>query len=185
MMKNMRCTVKVLPKKERLLKYKMFAVAFSYPNGIFSDFFPKEEKEKLALEYDKLFRAKEIWPYTSEYAIENEFQRANQLADISGFYRAFGLETDSQRPDFLATELEFMHYLIFKEDYALSRNIKDGRKKALLCSDAQRKFFNTHLYTAAKIIAEKIISNTQDNFYQNIAKDLINFLDSERKIFAR
>ena len=59
---------------ERLLKYKELSAAFSYP-----------EKEELRLEYDRLFRLSEIWLYGAEYTAENEFQRANELSDISGF----------------------------------------------------------------------------------------------------
>ena len=79
-----------------MLKYKMLAEAFSYP-----------KEEGLQLEYDRLFRQGEVWLYGLEYAIENEFQRAQGLADINGFYRAFGLETDKERPDSLVCELEF------------------------------------------------------------------------------
>src|SRR3989338_1183347 len=124
--------------QERLLKYRELAAAFSYP-----------KKEELRLEYDRHFRFSEIWLYGAEYTAENEFQRVKQLSDISGFYRAFGLQVDKERPDALSCELEFMHYLIYKELYCLKRNLNQAEEKAGVCHDAQKKFFQAHLYPAA------------------------------------
>lgn len=147
-----------------MLTYKRFAEAFSYP-----------KEEKLQLEYDCIFRQGEIWPYGLEYVIENEFQRAQGLADINGFYRAFGLETDKERPDSLVCELEFMHYLIVKE-----LNAPD-KEKARLCQEAQKKFFFTHLYPQAKLISQKIIERAENKFYKESAQELAAFLEKEEK----
>ena len=150
--------------KERFLKYKRFADAFSYPRGW-----------TLRLEYDRLFRKTQLWLYGSEYKIENEFQRVRDLADISAFYRAFGLETDKDRPDALSCELEFMHYLIFKETNAPSE------EKSSICWDAQRKFFREHLYPAATKIAREVTLKTENKFYREISKELEKFLEEEKK----
>lgn len=165
--------------KERMLKYKTFAVAFSYPDNGFLTFFPAllKEKDRLISEYDRLFRAGEVWLYAAEYIAENEFQRSQCLADIMGFYQAFGLEPDKERPDSLPSEFEFMHYLIFKEMNA------PAKEKSLLCRDAQKKFFQEHLYPAAKRIARAIMQKTKINFYREVAKDLLEFLASEEEIF--
>ncbi len=165
--------------KERLSKYKNLAVAFSYPEGGFFDFFPEAsgEKEGLVREYDRLFRAKDIWLYGTEYMSEHEFQRSNYLADISGFYKAFGVETNIERPDALNAELEFMHYLIFKEAKAPTP------EKAEICLDAQRKFFTEHLSPAAKAITQKILAAAENPFYKNAASELIDFLAQEEEFF--
>lgn len=146
----------------RMLKYKALAAAFSYPDD-----------KSLFSEYDRLFRQKEIWLYGAEYIAENEFQRSNLLSDISGFYKAFGLQTDKDRPDFLVSELEFMYYLIHKELKA------PDKEKASVCRDAAKKFFNEHLYAAAKKIAEKIISQGGKGFYSEASRDLLEFLEAE------
>ena len=171
--------------QERLFAYKMFSAVFNYPGDTFLSFFPEENKERLLAEYDLLFRASEIWLYTVEYMAENEFQRVNYLADISGFYRAFGLETDKERPDFLNVELEFMHFLIFKQMYALSSKIGSPKEKAAICQDAQEKFFNTYLYPGAKKIAEKIISQGEAGFYKRKAVEMLEFLESEMKYIGK
>jgi TorA maturation chaperone TorD len=168
--------------KERLLKYKTFSVAFAYPDDDFFSYFPGWgfRIEELTLLYDQLFRAKGIWLYTTEYLAKNEFEKSRLLADIMGFYRAFGLQPDKERPDCLSTELEFMHYLMFKEMYALTHKIEEQEKKADLCQDAQAKFFHTHLYPGAKNIAQNLISQEEDSFYKKVASELLMFLESEK-----
>lgn len=161
--------------ENRMLAYKAFAAAFIYP----------KEKE-MQRKYDELFRAKEIWLYGAEYTLKTEFQRANYLSDIMGFYRAFGLDTDKDRPDLLSNELEFMYYIIFKKCHALrNKGIKDAKEKASICADAQKKFFTEHLYPAAKKIAERIIANPEKNFYSKKANEMLKFLESEKKYFKR
>ncbi|GFP18844.1 hypothetical protein HKBW3S03_00349 [Candidatus Hakubella thermalkaliphila] len=174
--------------RERILKYKRLAVALSYPDGDFMVFFPELSpwRDELVAEYDRLFRVDEIWLYGTEHLAENEFQRASMLADIMGFYRAFGLEPSKDRPDSLACELEFMHYLIFKRLYALESNhIAHAPEKALVCLDAQKKFFTEHLYSAAKKIAGSIISQTENAFYREIAQEMLTFLESEARFLER
>lgn len=167
--------------KERLSKYKSLAVAFSYPQGGFFDFFPEAsgEKEGLVREYDRLFRAKDIWLYGTEYISEHEFQRSNYLADISGFYKAFGVEIHSDRPDSLEALLEFMHYLIYKEINAPST------EKAQICLDAQKKFFNEYVSPAARAIAEKVIAQTENQFYKDVSSQMTEFLIEEENTLKK
>lgn len=178
------CTDSVSPDKERIPMYKIFAVAFSYPDDRLKDFFSftAEEKKELISEYDRLFRASNIWLYGTEHVALNEFQRARYLSDIMGFYKAFGVEPDKDRPDSLNIELEFMQYLVFKRLQALKNNSEEN---AFVCLDAQKKFFNEHLYPAAKKIAEAIISKSKNSFYVEISNIMLKFLESERKFFGR
>lgn len=181
-------SVSLDPDRERMLKYKRFAVALSYPDGDFMAFFPELSpwRDLLVAEYDRLFRLDEIWLYGTEHVAENEFQRASMLADIMGFYRAFGLEPSKDRPDSLACELEFMHYLVFKRLYALENNdIDDAAEKALVCLDAQKNFFTEHLYSAAKKVVGSIVSQTENTFYLEIAQEMLTFLESEARFLGR
>lgn len=171
--------------KERMLEYKAFAMAFSYPDDGLIEVFPElsSKKEDMISEYDRLFRASEVWLYGTEYLSMNEVQRSRSLADIMGFYRAFGLEPDTDRPDSLSCELEFMHYLILKGIHAAnSGDGADAKEKADICLDAQRKFFTEHLHPAAEKIAEAIMSKSSNDFYVNISKEMLEFLESEKKL---
>jgi TorA maturation chaperone TorD len=110
--------------------------------------------EELRSEYDRVFGlvlSRECPPYETEYYPSAEpFFRAQQLADIAGFYRAFGLQTAKatpERPDHLSLELEFMAFLLGKERLARDSAGSDAaaREQAEVCAEAQQSFFRDHL----------------------------------------
>jgi nitrate reductase assembly molybdenum cofactor insertion protein NarJ len=83
--------------------------------------------------------------YETELGLPHEFRQSQELADIAGFYQAFGFHTGAavrERPDHLATELEFMYLLALKEAYAVVNSMPE---QAEICVDAQRKFLQDHL----------------------------------------
>lgn len=83
--------------------------------------------------------------YETACGIGDPFQQAQTLADIAGFYRAFGLEMAAdaaERADHLAVELEFMHYLAYREAFALDRH---GPEQSAIIQDAERRFVELHL----------------------------------------
>ncbi len=173
--------------RERMHQYRILAAAFSYPDNCFFDHFPDltGDKQNIMAEYDRLFRAGVVWLYGAEHLVENEFQRANILSDIMGFYMAFGLEPDKERPDSITCELEFMYGLIFKRDRVRQDFVADNaEEKVDVCRDAEKKFFSEHLEPAAKLIAKKIISESKNSFYKKTAKELLAFLKSEKKQFG-
>ena len=65
-----------------------------------------------------------------------------QMADIAGFYRAFGFEVSGERPDHIVPELEFVALLLVKEAYA--RMAGQG-EPAEVCSTARKTFLEEHL----------------------------------------
>jgi len=84
-------------------------------------------------------------PYEAEYGPAHIFQKADLLADVAGFYRAFSLELGSaakERPDHLALELEFLGFLLEKEAYAL---LQADSELATLTAEARGKFVTSHL----------------------------------------
>jgi TorA maturation chaperone TorD len=84
-------------------------------------------------------------PYETEHLGNNEiFYKTQCLADLNGFYNAFGLELRSgERADHLSLESEFMMHLIVKEYTARERNL--GTDKVMVARDAQRSFWTDHL----------------------------------------
>ncbi len=133
-------TSNTITERERMHQYRILAVAFSYPDNIFFDHFPDltGDKQNIMAEYDRLFRAGVVWLYGAEHLAENEFQRANILSDIMGFYTAFGLEPDKERPDSITCQMEFMYGLILKRDRASQLGDDDqAKEKADVCLDAE------------------------------------------------
>lgn len=89
--------------------------------------------------------AKECPPYETCYGNSHIFMQTHELADITGFYRAWGLEISDEakeRPDHVSVELEFMSYLAFKEAHAAE---KGEPEKAAICRKVQAQFLAEHL----------------------------------------
>ena len=175
------------PGQERMQTYATYSSALAYPDERFFDTFPQliERKEKIILEYDALFRGKGIWLDTTEHVVGSQFQKSRYLSDIMGFYRAFGLQIEKERPDSLSVELEFMHYLIFKAIYAASNKLDDFQEKVRLCREAQQKFFAEYLYPGAQAIAAKISSERDADFYSAIFDEMLLFLNQEKNHFDK
>jgi len=182
-MKKEMSTESASPDQVRMMKYKVLATAFSYPGREFFAVFPEQSSDRdvLVSEYDRLFRAKEIWLYSTEYLAENEFQRSNYLSDIMGFYRAFGVEPSGDRPDSLSSEFEFMHYLIYKTLKASEQSDgAEAKERVSVCLDAQKKFFGDFIHSSAKQIAEAVTNNTENSFYGQISNEMLDFLNEEK-----
>ena len=68
-------------------------------------------------------------------------QALTTLADVSGFFRAFGVRSTGERPDHLVAELEFLALLCLKESVALGNARAD---EAAICREARASFLRDH-----------------------------------------
>lgn len=121
----------------------------------------------------------EIPPYESPYGAGNMFQEADCMADIAGFYKAFGLEpADScpERPDHIAVELEFMHFLAIKEAYALSNEWPD---KAQLCREAQQLFLKEHLGRWTPLFLRLLAKRAKGGVFESIANAAAAWIEAD------
>jgi DMSO reductase family type II enzyme chaperone len=94
------------------------------------------------------------------------------LADISGFYMAFGLHPttgDAHPEDHISLELEFMSLLSLKEAYALA---KGWHEHLDVTRDAQRKFAQDHLGTWIDALAEQLRACDPHPFYAALGEAL-------------
>lgn len=83
-------------------------------------------------------------PYELEYGSSEVFQQSQALADIAGFYGAFGVQLSgslAERPDHVVPEWEFLGLLSIKEAQAIAAGRVDA---AVCCRDAQRAFLKDH-----------------------------------------
>lgn len=111
--------------------------------------------EKMASDYIDLFdRSKEANPlYETEYGKSRFMSKGNDLADIAGFYNAFGCKTDgdlTESLDHIAVELEFYWNLSQKADYHAKANNSEAIS---IIESAMKKFLSEHLGRLAYSIA--------------------------------
>lgn len=173
--------------RRRMLAYQRLAAAFTYPDEGFFAVFPELEsqKDRLQRDYDRLFRALEIWLYGTEHLARSEFQKSNYLSDIMGFYRAFGLEPSLDRADSLSCLLEFMHVLIFKTLAASERgNASDQAERIDICRQAQSKFFREYVFPSGEKIARSVLEKSDNGFYGAICREMLGFMEKEKLRFG-
>ncbi len=122
--------------------------------------------------------SKEFPPYETEYGQMHLFQQTDFLADLAGFYRAFGVEVKErvERVDHISTELEFLYLLTLKEGHALERG---QTEQAGICRDAQVSFLEAHLGRWAVVFAQQVERKHPENAYGAAAGLLFDFIGAE------
>lgn len=102
--------------------------------------------------------------YETEYGKERVMAKTTELADLSGFYQAFGLNTEADdvihdMADHVSVELEFYSYLLLKQLFLEENNILEGVEVVI---EGRKKFLNDHLGRFVKSIAKREgVSNNQ------------------------
>jgi len=107
------------------------------------------QEQDFSEEFDHVFGlliSRECPPYETEYCPQTfSIFRSHQLADIAGYYRAFGLQPANESPerhDHISLELEFMAWLNTKALYALEQG---DAENASICRETQVQFVEHHL----------------------------------------
>jgi TorA maturation chaperone TorD len=142
-------------------------------------------RDELAAEYDQVFGlvgVRECMPYATEYGPNEPFARAQQLADVAGYYAAFGLRCARARPDradHVALELEFLAHLLQKQRLA-DDGTPAGADRAAVCADAARRFFRDHVAPWAPSFAAGLQRRGGGGFYGAVGRALAAFLPAER-----
>ena len=111
--------------------------------------------EFLQSEHRRVFGLAGSQCYETEIGSPHEYRQSQEMADLAGFYRAFGFDVGGavrERHDHLAVELEFMYVLALKESYAASQSNSDYFEISL---DAQRKFLSDHLGKWSELFASR------------------------------
>ncbi|MEK6643511.1 MAG: molecular chaperone TorD family protein [Planctomycetota bacterium] len=105
-------------------------------------------------------------PYELEYRDSEVFQQSQTLADIVGYYRAFGFDmstTVHERADHVAAEWEYLAILALKEWKAASQG------DAECCIMAQKDFFAEHVSVWMPAFLSRIRRFDPDSFYSRVA----------------
>ncbi|HYA20210.1 MAG TPA: molecular chaperone TorD family protein [Burkholderiales bacterium] len=107
--------------------------------------------------------------------------RPHELADISGFYSAFGLrlsDDDPNLPDHLSSELEFYSLLLVKQAYADRGGQKQNRE---VTRRAAKVFLEYHLGRWVEAFAQTLRENEPPAVYRELAHALQTLIRGEIK----
>ncbi len=114
---------------------------------------------ELQTAYRQTFGAAGSLSYETEYGLPHEYRQSQEMADIAGFYHAFGFRQGGavrERADHVAVELEFMYALALKEAYALAQDRPD---QSAICVEAAGKFLQDHLGRWITLFAQSVALN--------------------------
>ncbi len=122
-------------------------------------------------------------PYEMYFSGSHIWQQTQDLSDISGFYKAYGIEIEedkasSRRWDHIAVELEFLHFLTYKLAYAIE-NHSDEKQEA--CLSGKKKFLNSHIGRWIHAFATSASKKTPEAFYRHATKLADSFVHIEMK----
>lgn len=125
-------------------------------------------------------------PYEIEYVPSKfTFQRSNMLADIAGFYKAFGLETSSSnpdRPDHIALECEYLAQVIYLQYQAQEASTPNAASQTELCQQAVQRFLNEHFVWWTPAFAKILAHQDPGGFYEAVAHFLAALVAAERAL---
>lgn len=134
----------------------------------------------LAGEYLGLFDgAVRCPPYEGAWGPQQITGKAALLADIAGFYTAFGVTPAVQHADIedhAGAELEFMSVLALKEAYALA---EERAEAAAITREAQAKFVAEHLGRWGEAFAARVQALAAPGFYPAAAALLATWITEE------
>lgn len=128
------------------------------------------EAAELGAGYNDLFaRNVAIAPYETAY-LKQGFAKPREMADIAGFYRAFGLESAGEHrelPDFVGSELEFMAIVLTRWANVAGQGFEE---KARVCFEAQEQFLTDHLGRWFPTFCRDIIRQSGEGLYGALAR---------------
>jgi TorA maturation chaperone TorD len=110
-----------------------------------------------------------ICPYETEYHGSHVFQQAQELADLQGWYAAFGLERRPdvhERVDHIGFECEFAGFLLRKEAYFLESRDEAQAKRV---RHAYRGFLRDHLGRFGMAVTTRLEQIDRGSFYGELA----------------
>lgn len=105
--------------------------------------------------------------------------RTAEIADISGFYLAFGLQPSAREadlPDHLCAELEFYSVLLLKQAYAQSRR---WTARDRLARRAARIFMDDHLGRWVRAFHDSLQEQAPPPAYATLARLLVTAVEAE------
>ena len=147
-----------------------------------------DDLDSLKIDYARLF----VGPYTlaappygSVYLEGKRLVMGNSTVDAQKRYRKAGLniaEEFKEAPDHITVELEFMHFLIFKEIEAASNSNIEAFGNYLR---EQQSFLEDHLGAWQSEFTDNVIANSDTEFYKVLAKTTNIFVKQDLQLVKK
>jgi DMSO reductase family type II enzyme chaperone len=137
------------------------------------------EGDALAVAYTRLFDVGASGPPCPLYGGLYGGARMKTMEEAVRFYNHFGLtlaEKPRELPDHLSTELEFLHFLAFREAEALQGGADPGPFRR-----AQRDFVARHPGRWVPRLRERLEQQDPMPFFRELARQLQLFLDHQHR----
>jgi putative dimethyl sulfoxide reductase chaperone len=148
---------------------------------------PAPDVDSAAAAFVRLFGHTARGPVSAcetEYGPDNAFNQPQQLANIAGYYQAFGLRpviASEARVDHIACELEFMDFLNRKQ----ARFLADGPgavgddETLDMTERAERAFLRDHLARFGRAFATRVAAEEGSGYFGALAVVLLEVLSAE------
>lgn len=144
----------------------------------------------LERDYERLFghtARGEVCPFETEYGLDAFFRQPQEMADMAGYYRAFGLvPAAGQRVDHVGCQCEFMAFLCRKEARALAaiETAHDEERQRLAemldtTREAARLFLRHHVGRFGPAFARSLMTAARQGLYGVVGEALFIFLGLE------
>jgi len=139
--------------------------------------------DALAVEYTRLFDVGPSGPPCPLYGGLYGGDRMKTMEEAVRFYEHFGLglaESPRELPDHLSTQLEFLHYLAFREAEALHAGLAPDSYRR-----AQRDFVARQPGRWVPRLLVRLKASDPAPFFQELFRLLAGFLEEERERLVR
>lgn len=171
-----------LPGKMRDLDEKLGLVGRQSINWNGKKNMKTDSIQEMKVDYARLF----VGPYTllappygSVYMEQERRIMGNSTMDVINRYRQSGLvvaEDFKDAPDHIAAELEFMHYLMYKEIEATNQG---DTNSLYTCFFDQQSFLKNHLGAWVPEFAGNILDHARTSCYRNLARVTDGFIKND------
>lgn len=139
----------------------------------------QEELEPQYIDCFTLTTSTDVPTFETAYLCTDPNQQTHRMADINGFYRAFGVDAAETafRPDDICVELEFMSFLCRKEVYAVEHL---GAPRVAQARRAQRMFLSEHLGRWAPALGQRTARLAESSpFYRALGESLHAWIEAD------
>ncbi len=139
--------------------------------------------EELSVEYTRLFLGpgRHISPYESVWRENGGMHWGKSTTEVKNFIETLGLNyTEDWKglPDHIGVEFELMKKLVEHEREAC---IGKDMKTVRLCIEIQKRFMDEHIFKWVPGFCEKVIEESREDFYKQIALLTKQFIEFDRE----